>query len=322
MAKRVNIGVDVSKDTLDFSLRVGAKVVNQQVINSKSYIKLYIEELLQKYPDRILLFCYESTNNYHMYLKRALVSQKLPFKEVNPHSFSHYLKHLNSYNKSDVLDSDGLSLFCSTLDDCDFISNQKKYTNAMKSYTTTIKLLSKIQTQLKNFLSSQKQIEDDLLDELIMGLVKQVNVLKIKLRDISYQLCTELIPETAKILEEIKGVGKDLAINLFPILADNRDKNNKQIASYLGLSPTHYQSGTSVYRRPSISKRGNSSVRKSLFMSALSSIRFNKRCKEKYEKMLARGKQKKVALVAIMNFLVRWIRSYFRKENEILYNIS
>lgn len=320
MSKKVNIGVDVSKNTLDFSLRVGTSITNTQIPNNKELIQVYISQLLKKYPTRTLLFCFETTNTYHNNLKSSLISQQLLYKEVNPYKFTHYLKHLNSTNKSDILDSDGLSLFCSTLKEDDFLTSDKKYSKSLKSYTTTISLLAKIQTQLKNLLNSQEQLENKELDTLIFSLIKEVNRLKNKIRDLAYELCTNLIPQTKDIVKNIKGVGKDLAITLFPILADNTDKNVKQISSYLGLSPRTYQSGTSVYKQSSITKRGNTSVRKSLFLSALVSIRYNDTIKEKYQSFLQRGKPKKIALVAIMNMLVRWIKSYFNK-NEILCNV-
>jgi transposase len=81
--------------------------------------------------------------------------------------------------------------------------------------------------------------------------------------------------------------------------------NSRQLSAYFGMSPRQYQSGTSVNGKGHICKMGNPYIRSLLYICAVSSLKHNKQCKEFYDSLLAKGKPKKVALVAVSNKLLR-----------------
>jgi transposase len=83
-----------------------------------------------------------------------------------------------------------------------------------------------------------------------------------------------------------------------------RFKSVKDASSFIGISPGIH-GGTSVKKSGSIKKMGNPYARKILYMAALSAIRFNKYCKELYERLVSKGKAKKLALVAVAHKLLR-----------------
>ena len=87
----------------------------------------------------------------------------------------------------------------------------------------------------------------------------------------------------------------------------------KQLQSFVGLSPKVFESGTSVHKKESMSKRGSSLVRKLLYLSAMSAIRFNPIIKEKYTRLVDAGKNKMVALVACMSHLFRAVYVKFHQ---------
>lgn len=80
--------------------------------------------------------------------------------------------------------------------------------------------------------------------------------------------------------------------------------NVRQLIAYAGLSPEEFSSGTSVYRRSRISKRGNKRLRCVLYMCAMAACRLNPIVRSFYERLLDRGKGKKVAIVACMRKLL------------------
>lgn len=131
------------------------------------------------------------------------------------------------------------------------------------------------------------------------------------LQKLAFDLVKKAIPETEEIIKENKGFGIDLALNLFPQLHFNRDKSEKQFISFIGLSPRIFQSGSSVHKSQKINKMGNSNIRRILFMTALCAIRFNAKFKARYERLLANGKKKMVAVVAVMCAIVRYLKSLF-----------
>jgi transposase len=84
-----------------------------------------------------------------------------------------------------------------------------------------------------------------------------------------------------------------------------RFKSVKDASSFIGISPGIHESAACVKKSGSIKKMGNPYARKILYMAALSAIRFNKYCRELYERLINKGKAKKLALVAIAHKLLR-----------------
>ena len=89
----------------------------------------------------------------------------------------------------------------------------------------------------------------------------------------------------------------------------------------MGLSPRVFQSGTSVLKSPHIDKKGPSKARKALFLSALSCIRYNEYFKAKFDRLLANGKPKMVAIIAVMCQMIKYLKlRYFSDANANLHD--
>ena len=80
----------------------------------------------------------------------------------------------------------------------------------------------------------------------------------------------------------------------------------KGLTAYVGLDPQPYQSGSSVHKRPSISHMGDSEVRRLLYMGVLGGVRGNNPLRTFYQRLVGRGKPKKLALVAASRKLLTW----------------
>ena len=79
----------------------------------------------------------------------------------------------------------------------------------------------------------------------------------------------------------------------------------KQLCSYVGITPTIRESGSSVRGRSRISKVGNKKLRNLLFLVSFSACKYNKACKAIYDRIVAKGKSKKLALIAVANKLLK-----------------
>ena len=312
MKKELFCGIDVSKDKLDIcflSSNSTFKPKYQTLPNEINLIKAYFEPFMQDE----LLVVFEPTSNYHILLQQALSALGIKYSMPNPAKSSLFLRHLNTI-KTDSSDSYGLAVYART-----FKSdiNPSKY-NAeyiqIKSYNSAVSLLIKLQTQLKNFKHSQGFLKDTNLNEIIENLINEIRKQAKILKDLAFNILKNFLPQTEQIIKDSKGIGEDLALNLFPQLHFNKDKSEKQIISFLGLSPKIYQSGSSINKPLHITKRGNPNIRKSLFMSALVCIRRNDRFRARYESLVNKGKSKKVAIVAVMCAIVRYLKSFFRFE--------
>jgi len=80
----------------------------------------------------------------------------------------------------------------------------------------------------------------------------------------------------------------------------------KQFTCYSGLSPTEKSSGSSVRGRSGISKQGNEKLRNLLFLCSLNACKSNKACQvDQYDRIVAKGKSKKLALIAVASKLLK-----------------
>ncbi|CAM1352762.1 transposase (fragment) [Tenacibaculum halocynthiae] len=107
-------------------------------------------------------------------------------------------------------------------------------------------------------------------------------------------------------LETIPGIGKKTAIMLV-VLTDGFERftSGSELCSYSGLTPIIRQSGSSVKGRARISKIGNVKLRNLLFMCSFNACKYNKSCRELYQRIVAKGKSKKLALIAVCNKLLK-----------------
>ena len=112
------------------------------------------------------------------------------------------------------------------------------------------------------------------------------------------------LDEQVQLITSIKGMGDKTAWAILAYIGDVcLFTNAKQISSYAGLNPSIEQSGTSI-NRSRLSKMGCTRLRKSLYMPALVAVRYNPLMMALYERLQAKGKPKKVALVAVMRKLL------------------
>ncbi len=107
-------------------------------------------------------------------------------------------------------------------------------------------------------------------------------------------------------MSSIPGIGKKKAIVLM-VLSDGFTKfsNYKRLSAYVGLSPRIHESGTSVKGKAKICKMGMSRIRDLLYICAWSASQYNKACKDSYKRLIASGKPKKLALIAVSNKLIK-----------------
>ena len=322
MKKGYFVGADVSKEKVDFCFLTSNEDTKPKFVSLPNEINT-IKAYFQSFVKDDIYVVFEHTNNYHLPLQSALSDLKIKYSALSPAKTSYFLKHL-TLQKSDITDAYGLALYCRIFKSDLNPSVYNREYSLIKSYNSTILLLSKIQTQLKNFKKSQDFVTDTELSEIIKSLTIQVQKTQEKLKLIAFEILKSFVPNCEQIIKNNKGFGIDLALNLFPQLHFNRAKSEKQFISFLGLSPRIYESGSSVHKTKRINKRGSSAIRRVLYLSALVSSRFNAKFKERYENLISKGKKKKVAIVAVMCAIVRYLKSLFPLNesylNENLHN--
>lgn len=125
----------------------------------------------------------------------------------------------------------------------------------------------------------------------------------------------------ARRLTTVPGIAKKTMLPILTLcqryaaLTEGRGDANG-IAALVGLDPREFQSGTSVHRRATISRMGDKDLRRRLFMAALGGVGGNNVLKAFYDKMVARGKPKKLALVAAARKLLTWAWAVYRDATD------
>lgn len=255
-------------------------------------------------------FVLEATGPYSERLICSLAKAGATFSVVNPAQSRAMSKALLKTNKTDDQDAQTLSLLGQKLELIEY-----KMPNSTQKYRkeafSALASLQKQEQQLRNQLHAfeyrvnpnpiaVKALQDVLAStqEAIQTLEKELNP------DQDEEEAIQLIDRIATI----KGIGKDTA-RVFVTLFGNFQHftHAKAFAKFIGLSPTEFSSGTTVRGRCSITKKGSSKARAMLFNCARSAMRYNKNCKELYQRLIEKGKNGKVALTAVMHKLARMI---------------
>lgn len=125
------------------------------------------------------------------------------------------------------------------------------------------------------------------------------------------------LKECAKRLQTVPGIGKRNVLFIMVLLyrwstLTNNQGTSKGVTAYVGLDPLPYESGSSVRRRRCISRQGNKCVRHKLFLGALGGVRGHNPLRDFYQRLVGRGKAKKLALVAAARKILVWAWAVFR----------
>ncbi len=127
------------------------------------------------------------------------------------------------------------------------------------------------------------------------------------------------LDEQKKLLLTVSGIGERnvlyilVSLNRWGILTDGKG-DAKGLVAYLGLDPAPYESGTSVHKKARISRQGNRSLRSRLYLGALGGVGGNNPLRAFYQRLVGRGKPKKLALIAAARKILVWVWAVFKSN--------
>lgn len=306
------VGIDVSKATLDIAVLSGDEVVHQQVANTPDGFAV-AHQLLQDHQP-IARVGLEASGRYGEALARYLVAYDYPVSYLNPkqiHAFSQVELHANKTDKQDAV---RIARFCQLYEPALWQPASQEQMQ-LQQRSRRLQALKAMRQQEHNRLQSGltdpfvvDQIRDTIahLDQLIAQTEAAINQL---IRQSNF------LHQQQRLLVSIKGIGAKTAALLLAELGDlRRFKSARQLAAYIGITPRHFQSGTSVNKRSAISKQGNARVRAGLYMPAVVAKRWNKPCRVFAERLDAAKKPGKVIIIAVMRKLVHQIYAILKSQ--------
>ncbi|WP_457795318.1 IS110 family RNA-guided transposase [Horticoccus sp. 23ND18S-11] len=288
-------GVDICKEALDVSL-VGRSP--ERYDNAAAGITGLIESL-GKMAGPVHVIC-EPSGGYERELLEALWAANIPVSLVNAARVRSFARAQGLLAKTDEIDASVLREFGELL--------QPPVLEAPSPSRQRLAALVQRREQLVNLLTMEEQrlmqTRDVVLKKLIQSLIgelqKQVQQIEVM---IEQQIDDDdtLRGQSAR-LQQVKGIGKVTASTILAELPELGKLSRKQVGALAGVAPYNRDSGTLRGRRTI--RGGRVKVRRVLYLAALVATRFNPVLKSFYQRLVAAGKPKKVAITAVMRKLV------------------
>lgn len=286
----INVGIDTSSKQLDIYVRPSGHFFS--VTNNKDGIKNAVKQLQVVKPTRVII---ESTGRLELDFVCAAHKAGLPIVVCNPARIRHFAKSTGRLAKTDKLDAMDIAYFGETM---------KPHLSSIKpEKLRAISDLLTVRSQCLEMSTMQKNRLHRMPTSVHKPIQNILKVIKKELADIDRKL-DRLVDSIAEwrqrrdLLLSAKGVGNVLAYTLMSELPELGTLNRKEIAALVGVAPMNRDSGN--YQGKRYIRGGRHRVRTVLFVSMMSTIQCHPKIKPMYERLVAAGKPKKVALVACM----------------------
>lgn len=305
-------GIDVSGDSLDICYQTndGTLEWNKCTNNQEGFREIW--KLTGKHHHFIM----ESTGVYQLPFCFFLEEKQARYSVVNALQIKRYIQMKLERNKSDKKDAYHICMY--GVDHTPAVYEMPNHlyfecrslNNAIETMTTEI-------TSFKNKLHALSKLDID-TKVIVCGYKKILKDLQAELKKFETELYKKLVlwhPEVVKQVRSVVGIGKRAtAILIVSTQGFKHTQTYQQLISYAGLSPKEYSSGSSIRGRVRICKQGGSLLRHTLYMCALNAKATNGACKELFDRLVAKGKNKKLAIIAVANKLLKQVFGVVKNE--------
>lgn len=306
---KIYYGIDISKDVFD-------------VYSSKGEFYQYKNET-EGFREFQKLLCssshcvMEATGYYHQQLAYFLQRKKVKVSVENPLSVKRFVQMRLSKIKTDKSDAKMICLYAQNVELKEWKGDSKNRRECFQ-IIRLVDVYYKQSTALKNKIHGEKTLGSPStmvlrsLERSLKSVQKEIKQLETKLTELVKEEHQELLTK----LETIPGMGRKTASMLI-VLTDGftRFERASELCSFAGLTPIIRESGSSIRGRARISKIGNRKLRKLLFLCSFTACQHNKACREIYA---AKGKSKKLALMAVCNKLLK--QAFAIAESGLVYD--
>lgn len=236
---------------------------------------------------------------------------------VNPIQTSAFLRSLGLRNKTDNLDAKALAQYGAERRPIPW----EKPTLEM----ATLKDLARVRMDLVHARTAMAMRLKDharasksaakAMAKVVQAMDAQIKALEAGIR--KHLRAHEALAKQADHMDSVVGVGLLTAVTVLTEMGDlRRFTRSRQLTAFAGMSPKRRDSGTSVHGKPRLCKQGSSRVRAALYLAASAAVRFNPDMKAFYERLLAQGKVRRVALGAVMRKLLVLMRAVVKADHD------
>lgn len=317
MKTNLIVGIDVSKDTLDFADKSGLAPLST-FLEEGSFLnkKKNINKFLSQYDPQSVRIVFEPTGTYSDKLQQELIAQGFIYHTVNPRQSHYYALSRGVLNKTDPQAARMLAEMGQVLD-LPVHQSASKENVKRKRLIKAVADLQDEQRRYKNKLHALNQLAEPeellvtIYNDLIVTIESKLTILEKELK----QIKDVEFAKKKKLATSVCGIG-DLSATWLLTFTNGFEgfATDKKVLKFLGVAPGSHHSGSSVNKKMGINKSCTGKVRALLFMAAKSAIRFNPACKDLYERLRARGKNYYQAIVAVMAKLIKQVYAVVTKE--------
>ena len=300
------LGIDLAKLTFDATVQTTTGTQHYQAFPNTPEGFIQLAAWLAQHGVTALHACMEATNIYWEALATFLHGQCHTVSVVNPARIKGYAQATMQRNKTDKLDSAIIAAFCAT-----------HHPDAWQPLTDAHRRLRALVRHRDDLLQTRLQQQNrlrDTTDALVIESLKAVlATIATQLKQVACRITEHLaahaeLRASVQLMTAVVGIGVVTATKLLAeFAAIDQYESAKSAAADTGVTPSHFESGTSVRRRPRMSKMGNANLRAALYVPAITAIRCCPAFKAFAERLAAKGKPKKVIIGAVMRKLVHVI---------------
>lgn len=309
-------GIDISSNTLDVCYQKSTSdYAHFRVENSKKGFEKIIKTVGSQHQ-----FVMEATGVYHLNLVFFLREFACDFSIINALQIKRYIQMQLERNKTDKKDARYI---------CQYgVDRQPKLSKIpdneyfiCKSLNNSIEAITNEITSFNNKLHSLGRMP--IMSDLVVKAYKEIiDELKKQQDNIEKELDKKLKEwqsDLVELVSSVVSIGKRATAELIVFTQGFKDMENyRQLISFSGLSPKEFSSGSSIRGKTKICKQGGGRLRHILYMCALNAKANNMACKALYDRLVEKGKNKKVALIAVCNKLLK--QTYAVVKNQEKFN--
>ena len=300
----VVVGIDVSKDRLDVALLPSGEAF--AVGRDAGGLDALVERLKPLNPGIVAL---EATGGFEQVAAGALAGAGLPVVVVNPAQVRAFAKALGQRAKTDPIDAAVIAHFA-----------QAAAPAVRPLPDSATRLLADLITrrrQIVTMIAAEKQRERRATRRTAKSIARLVKALNKELASVDADIDdavrgSPVWRHTQDLLASVPGIGPTIARTLIGELPELGRLGRRQIAALAGLAPFTRQSGQ--WRGKSFIGGGRTSVRTALFMGAMVAKRHNRVLKAFFDRLVAAGKPKMVALIAVARKLLTILNAIIRDQ--------
>jgi transposase len=302
----IAVGIDVSKDHLDVAVRPSGEAF--RVERNAVGLERLVERLRTVGLHVVAL---EATGGFETVVAAALAAAGMPVVVVNPVQVRAFAKAIGQRAKTDPIDADVIARFAE--------ATRPQVRPLPDEATRLLADLVARRRQIIEMIGAERQREKRVtVLHLRKSIVRLVKALEKELASLNTDIDdavrgSPVWRDKEDLLASVPGVGPTIARTLIAELPELGQLGRRQIAALAGLAPFTRQSGQ--WRGRSFIGGGRVAVRSALFMGAMVAKRHNPILKAFFERRVAAGKPKMVALIAVARKLLTILNAIIRDNS-------